>query len=81
MLLGQTEDVQDEWIKNAESFTNEYLKNLSNDNQTLTVEQLKEQYQQQKKNKTIVKKDHPTLDDVENLLIDIDNNGAALMLS
>lgn len=61
MMLGQVENVREEWIKNAESVTNEYLENLSNQNQTLTVEQLKEQYTLQKKKKASTEKTADTL--------------------
>lgn len=42
------EEVQEEWIENAEKFTNDYLKSLSHEGETLSVDQLRKEYLQKR---------------------------------
>lgn len=56
MMRGELEEVKEEWIKNAESFTNEYLQHLSaTDGNILSIEKLKEKYKENL-NKQIARK-------------------------
>ncbi len=43
-MQGELEEVNEEWLKNAESFTKSYLEALSTDGDILSVEKLREDY-------------------------------------
>lgn len=49
IMRGDVEEVKEEWIENAEKFTHDYLKRLSNNGEVLSVDKLKESYLQRKK--------------------------------
>lgn len=47
-MRGDVEEIKDEWIENAEKFTYDYLKKLSNEGEVLSIDKLKETYLQKK---------------------------------
>lgn len=55
MMLGELEEIQEEWRSNAESFTKEYLKKLSIEGNALSIDKLKEFYHSKTKNKAMPK--------------------------
>lgn len=50
MMMGELEEIQEEWRLNAESFTKEYLQKLSIDGNVLSIDKLKEYYMRTKNN-------------------------------
>lgn len=48
IMRGDIEEVKQEWIANAEKFTYDYLKKLSDEGAAVSIDQLKETYIQKK---------------------------------
>lgn len=75
MTQGEITEVQEEWLKNAESFTTQCLRSLSQKaNKVLTVEELKEQYLRSKTNNKTADKNNQEFNSVIDVSTPLDEN-------